>query len=101
MHCVPSNVSSGLSFLPVSYVYINGSANVNENTTKVLPTGEPLSGSKAYVELLSFFTTTNSTPDDVQALGYKMLHKLYPEVKFVLGQSIFSLIGVLISIVYY
>ena len=82
-HCVPSNVSSGLSFLPVSYVYVNGSANVTEQTTKVLPTGEPLNGSKAYIELLSYFTTTNSTPDEVNALGYRMLHNLYPEVKYV------------------
>ena len=32
------------------------------------------------MELLSFFTTTNSTPDEVYNLGYDMLRKLYPEV---------------------
>lgn len=79
-YCVPSSVSSGLSSLPVSYVYVNGSANISQTTTKVLPFGQPLNGSKAYMELLSFFTTTNSTPDEVYNLGYDMLRKLYPEV---------------------
>ena len=79
-YCVPSSVSSGLSSLPVSYVYVNGTANISQPTTKVLPFGEPLNGSKAYMELLSFFTTTNSTPDEVYNLGYDMLRKLYPEV---------------------
>lgn len=80
-HCVPSNVSSGLSFLPVSFVYVNGSANVTQKTTKVLPTGEPLDGAKAYIDILSYFTTTNNTPDEVHDLGYTMLHKLFPEVR--------------------
>lgn len=79
-HCVPSSVSSGLSFLPLSFVYVNGTADINRKTTKVLPSGEPLNGSRAYVEILSYFTTTNNTPDEVHELGYKMLHKLYPEV---------------------
>ena len=79
-YCVPSSVSSGLSSLPVSYVYVNGIANISQTTTQVLPSGELLNGSTAYMELLSFFTTTNSTPDEVYNLGYDMLRKLYPEV---------------------
>lgn len=82
-HCVPSNVSSGLSFLPVSFVYVNGSANVTQKTTKVLPTGEPLDGAKAYIDILSYFITTNNTPDEVHDLGYTMLHKLFPEVRYI------------------
>ena len=82
-HCVPSNVSSGLSFLPLSFVYVNGSANLTQKTTKVLPTGEPLNGAKAYIDILSYFTTTNNTPDEVHDLGYKMLYKLFPEVRFI------------------
>lgn len=85
-HCVPSNVSSGFSFLPVRYVYVNGTPNVTHRTTKVLPTGEPLNGSSAFIELLSFFTTTNSSPDEVQKLGYKMLHELYPQAMEVARQ---------------
>ena len=80
-HCVPSNVSSGLYSLPVSFVYVNGSANVTQKTTKELPLGGPLNGSKAYVDILSFFTTTNNTPDEVHRLGYTMLQKLFPEVR--------------------
>jgi len=83
-HCVPSKVSSGLSFLPVSFVYVNGSANVTQKTTKVLPTGERLNGAKAYIDILSYFTTTNNTPDEVYELGYTMLYKLFPEVRFTL-----------------
>ncbi|XP_068740560.1 uncharacterized protein [Montipora capricornis] len=78
-HCVPSSVSSGLANLPVSYVYFNGSQ-TDELTTKVLPTGEPLSGKKAYKSILPFFTTTTKTPDEVHDLGRKMLDELYPEV---------------------
>ena len=82
-HCVPSKVSSGLSFLPVSFVYVNGSANVTQKTTKVLPTGEPLNGAKAYIDILSYLTTTNNTPEEVHELGYTMLYKLFPEVSFI------------------
>ena len=86
-HCVPSKVSSGLSFLPVSFVYVNGSANVTQKTTKVLPTGEPLNGAKAYIDILSYFTTTNNTPEEVHELGYTMLYKLFPEVRFKIGRA--------------
>ena len=79
-HCVPSSVSSGLANLPVPYVYVNGSP-TDEVTTKVLPTGEPLSGKKAYESILPFFTTTTKTPNEVHDLGRKMLDELYPEVR--------------------
>jgi len=92
-HCVPSNVSSGLSFLPVSFVYINGSANVTQKTTKVLPTGEPLNGAKAYIDILSYFTTTNNTPDEVHELGYTMLYKLFPEVRFIFIVMVAMIVG--------
>lgn len=80
-HCVPSNVSSGLATLPLSYVYVDGIADVNKTTSRRLPTGEPLNGTRAYLDMLSFFTTTENTPDEVHKLGYEMLDKLYPEVR--------------------
>ncbi|XP_031561567.1 uncharacterized protein LOC116297485 [Actinia tenebrosa] len=79
-HCVPSNVSSGLATRPVSYVYTNGVANLSQPTTQTLPTGEKANGKKAYERIIRFFTTTNSTPDEVHELGWKVLRTLYPQV---------------------
>ena len=80
-HCVPSNVSSGLAGLPVDYVYTNLTADRKRLTTKKLPTGEPLDGKESYRKLVSYFTTTDITPEEIQNLGNEMLHKLYPEVR--------------------
>ena len=76
-YCVPSNVSSGLASLPLSYIYKNGK-NTGIRTTGKLPTGEPLSGKRAYEMILPYSTTTNITPDEVYSLGEKMLSQLYP-----------------------
>ena len=78
-HCVPSNVSSGLATLPLSYVYINGTK-TTKKTTKKLPTGERLNGKRAYESIMPYFTTITKTPDQVHQLGKDMLNKLYPEV---------------------
>jgi len=61
-NCVPSNVSSGLATRPVSYVYNNGIIDRSRPTTKSLPTGERVDGKKAYERILTFFTTTYTTP---------------------------------------
>ena len=79
-HCVPSSISSGLAGLPLSHVYVNGSQTA-ETTSKQLPTGETLNGTKAYESILPYFTTITKTPDEVHELGKEMLKKLYPEVK--------------------
>lgn len=75
--CVPSNVSSGLAMLPVSHIYKNG-RNTGIKTTGKLPTGEHLSGKKAYEMMLPYFTTNQMTPDQIYSLGEKMLSQLYP-----------------------
>lgn len=75
--CVPSNVSSGLATLPVSHIYKNG-RNTGNKTIGKLPTGEPLSGKKAYEMILPYFTTNHMTPDQIYSLGEKMLSQLYP-----------------------
>lgn len=79
LHCVPSNVSSGLATLPLAYVYYNGTR-TNERTSPLLPTGETLEGRKAYVKILSFYTTTNVTAEEVHQLGWKQLNILYPQI---------------------
>ena len=78
LHCVPSNVSSGLATLPLPEIYWNGTS-TGEKTTGVLPTGEKLSGKRAYEMILPYFTTNDMTPDEVYDLGQTMLNKLYPE----------------------
>ncbi|KAL9986413.1 hypothetical protein ACROYT_G000558 [Oculina patagonica] len=78
-HCVPSSVSSGLASLPLSHVYTDGNKTA-EATSKRLPTGEALNGTKAYESILLYFTTISKTPDQVHQLGKEMLRKLYPEV---------------------
>ena len=76
-YCVPSNISSGLATLPLEYIYKNGQ-NTGANTTGKLPSGEPLSGKKAYKMILPYFTTNEMQPDDVYSLGNEMLGQLYP-----------------------
>ncbi|KXJ27498.1 uncharacterized protein LOC110235879 [Exaiptasia diaphana] len=94
-HCVPSSVSSGLSSLPVPFIYVNGSADRDFPTTGKLPTGEKLSGAKAYEYILEYFTTTELSPDEVFAIGNETLHQLYPQAleiaRQVTGQSNYTL----------
>ena len=77
-HCVSSDISSGWSSLPLKYVYVNNTPTVR--TTGQLPTGEPLDGKTAYDKLLSYWTTTNVTADELYELGYDLAKKSHDEV---------------------
>ncbi|KAL9986419.1 hypothetical protein ACROYT_G000566 [Oculina patagonica] len=79
-HCVPSNASSGWATLPLKYVWLDGKENTSWPTEPFLPTGEPLNGSLAYSQILSYFTTNDITPMEVQELGKEQLSTLYPMV---------------------
>ena len=79
-HCVPSNVSSGLATLPLEYVWLDGKENKSWKTNRTLPTGEPLNGSQAYLNILSYFTTNSTTPLEVFNLGKEQLNIFYPKV---------------------
>lgn len=80
-HCVPSDVSSGLSNLPLPFVYLNGTKTSEETTNGKLPGTElRVTGKELYENTLHFFTTVDMTPDEVYDLGWAMLNKLYPEV---------------------
>ena len=79
-HCVPDNVSSGLSNLPLEYVYVNGKPNKAQKTTKQLPTGEKLNGKETYKRILSYFTTTDISPAEIFEEGKKQLDIFYTEV---------------------
>ncbi|XP_032229067.1 uncharacterized protein LOC5504853 [Nematostella vectensis] len=77
-HCVRSNISSGLSSLPLPYVYVD---NVPTHpSTGRLPTGERLNGTEIYRKLMAYFTTTEDTPDEIHKLGEELLPSLYEEL---------------------
>ena len=78
-HCVPSHVSSGLVTLPLDYVYIDGKP-TKERTTKVLPTGERLDGRQSYKRIVSYFTATNISVEEIFNKGKKQNMLFYKEV---------------------
>jgi len=82
IHCVPSNISSGLASLPLDYVYTNGTADITKPTTKILPTGEVLDGRKTYSLLVGSYTTNNMTAEEIYDLGIEMTDRLYPQVRW-------------------
>lgn len=76
-HCLPTNVSSGLGTLPVNHVYLNGSKTL-EMTNPTFREGDTvLPGKESYKNFLSYYTTQEITPVEVQDLGWEMLKKLY------------------------
>ena len=80
-HCVPSNVSSGLFSRPLRYVYIDGKPDTAQPTTRTLGTGEEIIGAQSYSRILSFFTTTDITPDEVYSKGVEMVNHTYQQVR--------------------
>lgn len=79
-HCLPNDLASGLSNLPVDYVYNNLVPDKGKPTTKKLPTGEPLDGSESYKLIVSYFTTTDISPDEIYAEGKRQLKYFYDQV---------------------
>ena len=79
-HCLPHSVPSGMSSLPVDYIYEDG-VKTSTRTTKKLPlTGQPLDGRTIYVNTLPYFTTSDITPDEINKIGEEGLKALYPQV---------------------
>ena len=79
-HCLPNDLASGLANLPVDYVYNNGVPDKSQPTKKTLPTGEPLNGTESYKLILSYFTTTDISPEKIFAEGKKQLKYFYDQV---------------------
>ncbi|XP_015757731.1 PREDICTED: uncharacterized protein LOC107337124 [Acropora digitifera] len=86
-HCVPNDVASGLANLPVDFVYTDGVP--GKRTTKILPgTNRKLSGKETYRRILSYFTTTDITPEEVHENGTSLLDSLLmPLVRNLLALS--------------
>ncbi|PFX31789.1 uncharacterized protein LOC111321704 [Stylophora pistillata] len=79
-HCVPSNISSGFFNRPLKYVYINGTPDMSQPTVRNLSTGEILNGPQTYTSILSYFITTDMTPDEVYKKGWEMVNQTYPQI---------------------
>jgi len=83
-HCLPETVASGLANLPVDYVYTDGVPDLGNRTTKVLPgTEKALRGTDTYRIILSYFTTFDISPEDINQEGNKQLSIYMPQVGFV------------------
>ncbi|XP_031569347.1 uncharacterized protein LOC116303878, partial [Actinia tenebrosa] len=80
-HCLPNDVASGLGGLPVDYVYTDSKPDWKNRTTKTLPTGEVLNGTETYRMILSYFTTTDISPEEIYEEGMKQLDEFYTEIK--------------------
>jgi len=82
-HCLPETVASGLANLPVDYVYTDGVPDLGNRTTKVLPgTGGELRGNETYRMILSYFTTFDISPEEIDQEGNKQLNVYMPQVGF-------------------
>ena len=81
-HCLPNNLASGLANLPVDFVYTDGIA--GSETTKILPgSKQKLNGTETYRMILSYFTTTAITPEEIYKEGINQLNSLMPQVKLI------------------
>ena len=76
--------ATGIAKLPLNAVYADGVRDPSRPTTGSLPNGDKFNASTSYKRLLSFFTSTSVSPDELTAMGYKKLEALLSEVfKFV------------------
>lgn len=72
--------ATGIAKLPLNAVYADGVRDPSRPTTGSLPNGEKFNASTSYKRLLSFFTSTSISPDELTAMGYKKLEALLSEV---------------------
>ena len=78
-HCVPADVASGLANLPLRRVWLD-QKETDIKTTRTLPTGERLNGTKTYEMILPYFTTTDQYDAiSINALGESQKNKLYTQ----------------------
>lgn len=73
--------ATGIAELPLSFVYANGVLDRHRPTTGSFPNGDKFNASTSYKRLLSFFTSTTISPEELKAMGYKKLEALLSEVK--------------------
>ncbi|RMX57698.1 hypothetical protein pdam_00004961 [Pocillopora damicornis] len=79
-HCIPSNVASGLSSLPLPYMYVDEIAKSDQPTTQELPSRDRLSGAQTYLKLISVFTTLVVSPEKLKHISQEKLDELSSHV---------------------
>ena len=80
-HCVPADVASGLANLPLRRVWLD-QKETDIETTRTLPTGERLNGSKTYEMILPYFSTTDQyNATSINALGENEKSGIYDQIK--------------------
>ena len=67
--CLPNSAPRGMGTKPVNFIYNNGVATGNR-TSKRLPTGELINGTRSYNQVLRYVTTN----DDVTAGEYNIIN---------------------------
>lgn len=81
-HCPTPTLSAGLKKMPLPNVYSEQTATWNRSatTTRRLPSGEVLVGSKSYESLMRFFTTFDISPEELKRKAWERLYYLHNQV---------------------
>ena len=67
--------------LPLNAVYVNGVRDPSRPTTGALPNGDVINATDSYKMILSFFTSSSITPEELKEKGYNKLDALLIEVE--------------------
>jgi len=73
--------------LPLNSVYVEGVRDPSRPTTGTLPNGDVINATNSYKMILSFFTSTSITPEELRDKGYQKLDALLSQV----GTSFFTI----------
>ena len=74
--------------LPLNSVYVNDFRDPSRPTTGTLPNGDVINATNSYKMILSFFTSSSITPEELKDKGYKKLDALLIQVE----TSLFAII---------
>ena len=67
--------------LPLNSVYVEGVRDPSRPTTGTLPNGDVINATNSYKMILSFFTSSSITPEELKDKGYQKLDALLIEVE--------------------
>ena len=73
--------ATGMAKLPLNAVYVNGVRDPSRPTTGTLPNGDAINATDSYKMILSFFTSSSITPEELKDKGYNKLDALLIEVE--------------------
>ena len=73
--------------LPLNSVFVNEVRDPSRPTTGTLPDGYVINATNSYKMILSFFTSSSITPEELKDKGYKKLDALLSQV----GASLFEI----------